>query len=310
MIHPNYEPLWRWVRGREDLRVRRARGEPPPWTTDPILASYRFCNVRREDDKVTIWIRRHVREVYQDHPLLWLMLCLCRMINWPDTLAELIDAGAWPGDARGSPEAVQRVLHARKARGDKVYTGAYVIPAPAQAGADKATYVADVVVGDLWRRSSQFAAWFEGVRAPTLQGTHERIRQSPGWGDFLAYQAVVDLRFCPALLAFAPDRETWAAAGPGSLRGLHRLYERALVATISQAQALEEIRAIFEVAERETGVAMDFSDVPNILCETDKYLRVALGQGKPRARYRAVADPASGSSSETDGSVAAVDGAP
>ena len=30
---------------------------------------------------------------------------------------------------------------------------------------------------------------------------------------------------------------------------------------------------------------MDFSDVPNILCETDKYQRVALGEGKPRALY-------------------------
>lgn len=34
-----------------------------------------------------------------------------------------------------------------------------------------------------------------------------------------------------------------------------------------------------------TGVSMDFSDVPNILCETDKYLRVKLGEGTPRARY-------------------------
>lgn len=42
---------------------------------------------------------------------------------------------------------------------------------------------------------------------------------------------------------------------------------------------------IYEVAHAETGVAMDFSDVPNALCETDKYLRVLHGQGRPRARY-------------------------
>lgn len=45
------------------------------------------------------------------------------------------------------------------------------------------------------------------------------------------------------------------------------------------------MRAIYAIAEQETDVAMDFSDVPNILCETDKHQRVALGQGKPRARY-------------------------
>jgi hypothetical protein len=38
--------------------------------------------------------------------------------------------------------------------------------------------------------------------------------------------------------------------------------------------------------QAETGVADGFfSDVPNILCETDKYLRVKNGEGKPRALY-------------------------
>lgn len=41
-----------------------------------------------------------------------------------------------------------------------------------------------------------------------------------------------------------------------------------------------------KLAAKETGVVMDFSDVPNILCETDKYLRVQLGQGRPRTRYQ------------------------
>jgi hypothetical protein len=42
---------------------------------------------------------------------------------------------------------------------------------------------------------------------------------------------------------------------------------------------------IYRIVRSETGVDMDFSDVPNILCETDKYLRVQRGEGKPRALY-------------------------
>jgi hypothetical protein len=45
------------------------------------------------------------------------------------------------------------------------------------------------------------------------------------------------------------------------------------------------MRRIYKIVEAETGVPMDFSDVPNILCETDKYLRVKNGEGKPRALY-------------------------
>jgi len=283
MMKPDYTPLWYWIREREAIRIKKELGMLPPWTGDEILAAYRFCNVRREDDAVTRWIDTHVRQPYRDHPRLWFMLAICRQINWPDTIAELIRSGAWPTDDHFTPAQVTQVLAARRARGNKVYTGAYLIPAPPERGADKQAYVAEVVLGDLWQRSDEFSAHF--AAAPTMQGTHERLRRSLGWGDFLAYQAVVDMRFSERLLASAPDRDRWAAAGPGTLRGLNRIHERALVAIPSQAQALDEMRAIYQIAERETGVSLDFSDVPNVLCETDKYLRVLLGQGKPRAKY-------------------------
>ena len=105
-----------------------------------------------------------------------------------------------------------------------------------------------------------------------------------GWGQFMAYQAVVDMRFAP-LLRGALDTYGWAAAGPGTLRGLNRLHGRAVDAAISQAQALTEMRVIYKSVQQETNVLMDFSDVPNALCETDKYLRVKNGEGKPRALY-------------------------
>jgi cell division GTPase FtsZ len=54
---------------------------------------------------------------------------------------------------------------------------------------------------------------------------------------------------------------------------------------LAQDRALGEIRALYSLVTKETGVAIDFSDVPNILCETDKYLRVKNGEGVPRAKY-------------------------
>lgn len=280
-MSPDYTPLWYWIREREAIHLRKERGEPFPWTTDPILRDYRFCCVRREDDRVTQWVREHVRERFTGHPYLWLMLCICRQINWPDTLAELITApGAWPLDESFCPDVLALVLNKRKRLGDKVYTGAYMIPAPQLHGADKQVHIAKIVIGDLWRRRAEFGNWAEA----TLEGTHTRITRSLGWGNFLAYQAIVDMRFT-VLLSNAPDVMTWAAAGPGTIRGLHRIHGRPIDGTLAQSEARREMRVIYELAERETGVSMDFSDVPNVLCETDKYLRVKLGQGKPRARY-------------------------
>lgn len=278
--NPDYAPLWTWVKEREAVRVRKDRGDPSPWTGDPIIGAYRFCNVRREDDRGTVWVRENIREPYAEHPLLWLMLCIARQINWPDTLAELISEGAWPSSEAFDPAKMTAVLNDRKARGEKVYTGAYMISAPSTKGADKQAYIAETVVGALWKRRDRFANWDRA----TLQRTHELITYSNGWGPFMAYQAVVDMRFT-SLLGGAADLDSWAAAGPGTIRGLNRLYGRPVDGALSQSQALREMRAIYRLSEAETGVAADFSDVPNMLCETDKYLRVKLGEGKPRALY-------------------------
>lgn len=279
-MQADYAPLWGWIKEREQIRIRKDSGAPQPWTDDPVLATYRFCNVRREDDRVTIWIREHIRERYANHPQLWLMLCIARQINWPPTLAHLMATGAWPGSDNFDPcPAIARELNEWQARGEKVYTGAYMISAPAKKGSNKQAYIAQTVIGALWERRATFPS-----DGQSLRRTHEWIMRSNGWGPFMAYQATVDMRFT-SLLREAEDAQLWAAAGPGTIRGLNRLHGRAVDYALTQGQALSEMRAIYKTVQDETGVSMDFSDVPNILCETDKYLRVKLGQGKPRALY-------------------------
>jgi hypothetical protein len=280
----DYKPIWYWVREREQIRQRKESGRDQKlWTKDPILSTYRFCCVRREDDLVTTWIRKNIRERFKGHPHLWLMLCIARQVNWPETLDELILRGAWPHNADFDfTTKMAQVMNDRKGDGKKVYTGAYMISAPATKGADKQTYIAETVVGGLWRRRDMFAKHFANNQR--LQRTHELIMKTNGWGQFMAYQAVVDMRFT-SLLRGASDVASWAAAGPGTLRGLNRVHGRATDAPLSQAQALREMRQIFGLVRDETGVHMDFSDVPNILCETDKYLRTKNGEGRPRALY-------------------------
>jgi hypothetical protein len=278
---PDYAPLWHWMKAREQARIHKDSGADAPHSDDPVIKDYRFCNVRREDDRGTIWLRQNIRERFVDHPALWFMLCIARQINWPDTLEELIRWYAWPSDDYFNPSKITKILNDRKERGDKVYTGAYMIPAPSKKGADKQAYIAETVCGALWDRRTSIERAF---KVQSLQHTHEMLTRSNGWGPFMAYQAVVDMRFTK-LLQNASDVANWAAAGPGTIRGLNRLYGRAVKYSLSQGQALSEMRAIYKIAGDETGIPLDFSDVPNILCETDKYLRVINGEGTPRAKY-------------------------
>lgn len=283
----DYSPLWYWVKEREAIRVRReVHKDPAPWTRDEILVKYRFCNVRREDDLVTRWVREHIRVTYAGYPHEWLMLCIARQINFVPTLDMLIAGGGWPNQESDDYPwltHMETLLRRREAAGEKVYTGAYTITAPPTKGASKIEFTCRTVIGQLWRDRQKFADYLKSDWR-SLQGMHALLKKCMAWGDFMSYQAVVDMRFTD-LLNGARDVDTWAAAGPGTIRGLNRIHGRPVPASLSQEQALREMRAIHALSFKETDVLMDFSDVPNILCETDKYLRVKNGEGAPRATY-------------------------
>lgn len=279
-------PLWAWMTERHRIYQKKAAGQPPPYTNDPVLQTYRFCNVFRELDKVTIWLRENWRTPYADSPHLWLALCLARQVNWPETLAEV----GFPENGYDARH-VEKVLAQRKARGAKVYTGAYMISAPTgeYAGMGKPAYTAQVVVGHLWQKQHEFQAMFNHGAQPTLQHVHAWLRGFRGWGDFMAYEVVTDM--CHTrYLQHAPDRNTWAVAGPGAIRGLNRLHGRPLKRQLSQTQALSEMRELLALAPHNLSAAfpaLELRDIEHSLCETDKWLRMHAGEGKLRAKYQA-----------------------
>ena len=281
-------PLWDWIAQRHRIYLKKSAGEPPPWTDDEILRRYRFCNVFRELDRVTVWLREHWRDPYADSDHLWIAMCLARQVNWPETLEEI----GFP--KRGyNAGRVQRVLEARKAREEKVYTGAYMISAPAGvfAGMGKPEYTARIVVGALWDARRGFSALFARGRQPTMQEAHAWLGEFRGWGDFMAYEVVTDLRHT-RYLRDAPDINTWAVAGPGAIRGLNRLHGRPYKAGLSQAQACAEMRELLALSRENLPdfvPLLELREIEHSLCETDKWLRVQAGQGRLRSKYQAMA---------------------
>lgn len=302
-MKPDLKPILYFIRERENIRIRRAQGKPFPWTTDPIFRDHRFCNVRREDDRVTIWIRKHIRETFIGHEHLWFMLCIARQLNWPPTLSALINSpsvnfpgtrerveDSWPiWEDTFSLKKMAGVLRRIEQKGEKIFTGAYLLGGGNNTGLNKIDYICNNVLGPLW--ADRHLMEENLTNTPTLEGTHQGLMEHPGWGPFLAYQAVVDMRFTP-LLEDAPDVYTYAAAGPGTRRGLNRIYGRPTRFMLDQKQALEEIRELWELTEKiRQQHPFDFSDIPNILCETDKYLRVLKGEGKMRSRFTPSPEP-------------------
>src|SRR5580658_3934631 len=55
-----YDTFWKFAVERQEIFFRRARGEPPPWTSDLILAEHKFTNAYRATDRTSQYLIRKV----------------------------------------------------------------------------------------------------------------------------------------------------------------------------------------------------------------------------------------------------------
>lgn len=269
---------------RQKIYRKKQAGEPRPWTRDPILNSCFFCNVFREQDTNTIWIKKNWRDPYADHPMLPLAMALARSINYIPTLEELGFPEKW------DRARFLRIIAGRKARGEQWGTAAHVIAPgkPGKPGEPKEYRIARTLDGthELFKHSAQQGAWDESC---TLQGMFEALTQTgiDGMGPFTAYEIVTDLRYTK-WLCHAPDRMTWCNISIGSLRGLNRVMGRDVHATgVSKAQLLEEARSLLPLMRKLDDPAFkkaEMREIEHSLCEFDKYLRVKDG-GRARRTY-------------------------
>lgn len=260
----------RFITERELIRQRRVRGYEAPWTDDPVLRRGYFCNVRREDDRVTRWITDNWVLPNRDDPDLWFAMTVARNINLPATLEELGYPVPW------DPEKFVSVMRRRKEAQEKQYNGAYMIRASKTHGQLKAIYQAD----------KQFTpAWEDRVRlrpreGDTLEAYFNVLIPEHGYGHFLAGQVIADTKQVGPLKN-AEDWMTWCAPGPGSQQGLNALLGQdlkiiwkrpAFLAAVNELQ--DYVNSRWDLTEK-----LCAQNIQNTLCEWSKYYK---------AKYRGV----------------------
>lgn len=283
----NQEYFFHWIEERESIRQKKEAGLPKPWTNDPILQRYKFCNVRREDDRVTKWIKNNWRDPCRGHPNMWFAMIVARLFNWPDTL----DAITFPLAEYPEIKEQWRVLLKRRrdTLGLKIFTGAYLVSTNG-VKMDKVDYILDRVLTPIWERGKSpeqiSETFFDGKLR--LEEYWNHLIQFDGLGSFMAGQVVADLKYIDPILEKAEDWWTWAPLGPGSIRGLNRYHYRKTDYPLKQKQGIIELQTISEDIKRVLGLDLPVHDVQNCCCETDKYIRLIKGEGKTRSTYPGV----------------------
>lgn len=317
------DAFFAYARERHAIYLRRAAGQPAPWTQDPVLQNQRFCNVYRELDRTTAWFRRHVRDPLRARPEVLLATVVFRWFNRISTgEAIFCQPDMFDGETAfdrlvqtGDVDCLGRAIRSLIPSGPYV-TGAYTINTnTTPLGTPKLDGVLQIIQKWVethpdWRQVAALMLQHEWGQG-TLREFCEWCR-SPNLGPFMTYEVACDLAHT-GLLMNAPDLDTWANLGPGARRGLNRIHRglsgRAADAAVDNEQALAEmaqlLRASWDVrywpqkhrAGWKSDQDMDqvlvrgdwprwrMREVEHTLCEFDKYERVRKGEGTTRGKF-------------------------
>lgn len=289
--------FWAFVRERQAVWYRRVvRRDDPPWTGDDVLRRHRFTNVYRRLDPGTQYVIREVLSAAEPAPDRVFNVLVYRLLGRSATHEHLGFLRLDDFD----PAAFERSLRVREeAHDEPVFTGAYVVaPYAAMGGDDKIENVARLF-GSVRDRFDGFYGELVGASEP--QAAYGAIRGLPGFGDFLAYQVLVDLLYRPHRDGGTPlldlPADEWAAAGPGARSGIEALLRDGadpgdLPAMRwlwdHQVEALSGLGDPFRWLRDPSGrrVELALPDVQNCLCEYYKYRKVRRGTGRTRRRFR------------------------
>lgn len=270
-----------WIQERYRIRTKKEAGDVAPWSDDPVFQTTYFCNVHREDDKVTRFIRqmysRHV-----GHPLFEYNMVAARFLNWPKTLEGVgyIE--------EHDPDGLYDYLKQTADAGFQIWGGAYVITTHGQK-MEKAKYLTHQVLEDVHKRIESVRVACRGVGQGARCATASaKLQEIDGIGSFLAAQVVADLKNTPGHpLQTAVDWWSFVEPGPGSMRGIDWICFEAETKTTPRNfhSRFMLIRAWVDAHWPADIPKISNQDLQNCLCEFDKYCRVATATGRSKRKY-------------------------
>jgi hypothetical protein len=269
-----------WIHERETIRMNKeVEQKPLPWTDDPILQKFKFCQVFREDDRTTRWFRTHIRDPWQENPEVLMATVIFRWFNFIETGRTLVRHNLhieW--DRKKAIEEITKQ--------NKWVTGAYIVKTPNRM--DKVTGVAECV-SHMWSDREKLVEQIFATNS--LEKSWNILREYPYMGPFMAYEVITDLRHT-YLLRNAEDILTWANAGPGAMRGLNRLAGRDLDFSRRSHPWNEEMRNLWEISRERLNPNLidldqfEMREIEGGLCEFDKYSRILNEEGRTRSVYK------------------------
>jgi hypothetical protein len=283
---PGYKDFFRFFVARDAARARREANDGPPYSDDPILARFHFCNVYREADTGTKFFHAHraQKQARINDAIAhaeWLEVLLFqsyayRPVNRITTFASFAESNN--GLPLPLPHHAKRwIAHCRRlmAGGERVFTGRHLTR-----GLENYAELVD------WLLSPVATAMPTGLQTVTrevienegnLEAVVKSVCVAPYIGRFFGWQIACDLMEAGAVHALEP----WAHLGPGAINGA-KLVDDSLK-PLDVARKLADVDFQDEVFSGDKAPGspgqlfqypISIKDVEHALCEYARYCRV------------------------------------
>ncbi len=270
-----YDLYWYFANERQNIFIKKLNGDTPPWTNDPILKTYKFCNSYRVNDRVSQYLLKNViynGKTYNDEDMLFRII-LFKLFNkestWELLLKEFKDITLSTFDMKEYSKVLTNAIN----NNIKIYNDAYISCATKAFGYDRKhdnhlallnkMFIIDKVQDKI-------------LKCTNMGQAFKIIKSYPLIGNFMAYQLITDINYSN-IVDWKEDEFT--VAGPGSLRGIKKCF-------IDKGNLSNEdiIRYMYNHQEEEfKRLNLDFKmignrklqliDIQNIFCELDKCCR-------------------------------------
>lgn len=272
----NYKELFVYfITEREDIRILKEAGFDKPWTDDSLLATTRFTNIDREKDKVTRWIRNHIKFNIDLIPKIY----LSRIINRIENLT-LVD---WSAPVIAICDDYISMI---------------------DSGIDLPQNNAYNISGSVPRNDSdsKFKTYcklckdrYEDMvalnRIDNCQDMYDALLQldNVGIGSFIAGQIIADVKNTKGSnLYTTSDKREFVCHGPGSMRGLGYYTGEKITPKnflIEFRKAHEAVLSILHRNNRHDILRqlVDAQNFQNCFCEFSKYCKLL---DNPKAKHR------------------------
>lgn len=270
-----YDLYWYFANERQNIFIKKLNGDTPPWTNDPILKTYKFCNSYRVNDRVSQYLLKNViynGKTYKDEDMLFRII-LFKLFNkestWELLIKEFKDITLSTFDMKEYSKVLTNAIN----NNIKIYNDAYISCATKAFGYDRKhdnhlallnkMFIIDKVQDKI-------------LKCTNMEQAFKIIKSYPLIGNFMAYQLITDINYSN-IVDWKEDEFT--VAGPGSLRGIKKCF-------IDKGNLSNEdiIKYMYNHQEEEfKRLNLDFKtignrklqliDIQNIFCELDKYCR-------------------------------------